>query len=185
MLFKTRGKLWHSQMLPKLCGHRNPELDTGHSFCSTRVSFVADLIFGLFKWTGTVINHEQPLCDGYPVHSRVWLSTVHCQLVSESQSAGRICDFSEGEVGIICLPWHQSWEFGEATWMLKNNSTWVSAALCTNLMNLTARPRSAMQQVPFFFTRMFLLFKSRWAMAGLPWVLKISVCRWHRPLTDE
>lgn len=28
------------------------------------------------------------------------------------------------------------------------------------LMNLTARPRSAMQQAPFFFTRMFLLFRS-------------------------
>lgn len=32
----------------------------------------------------------------------------------------------------------------------------------------TARPRSAMQHVPFFFTRMFLDFRSLWAMAGFP-----------------
>lgn len=32
----------------------------------------------------------------------------------------------------------------------------------------TARPRSAMQQVPFFFTRMFFDFKSLWAIAGFP-----------------
>lgn len=53
------------------------------------------------------------------------------------------------------------------------------------LMNLTARPRSAMQHVPFFFTRMFLLLRSRWAMAGLPCVPKISVCRWQSPETAE
>lgn len=32
----------------------------------------------------------------------------------------------------------------------------------------TAKPRSAMQQVPFFFTKMFLDFRSLWAIAGLP-----------------
>lgn len=32
----------------------------------------------------------------------------------------------------------------------------------------TARPRSAIQQVPFFFTRMFFDFRSLWAMAGFP-----------------
>lgn len=39
-----------------------------------------------------------------------------------------------------------------------------------HLLNLTASPRSAMQQDPFFFTRMFLLFRSLCAMAGLPCV---------------
>lgn len=48
----------------------------------------------------------------------------------------------------------------------KNLKTGVD--LDTNLINLTAKPRSAMQQVPFFFTRMFLLFRSLWAIAGLP-----------------
>lgn len=33
---------------------------------------------------------------------------------------------------------------------------------------LTARPRSAMAQVPFDLTRIFLLFKSLCAMAGFP-----------------
>lgn len=33
---------------------------------------------------------------------------------------------------------------------------------------LTANPRSAMQHVPFFFTNIFLDFKSLWAIAGLP-----------------
>lgn len=33
---------------------------------------------------------------------------------------------------------------------------------------LTAKPRSAMAAVPFFFTRMFLDFRSLWAMAGFP-----------------
>lgn len=32
----------------------------------------------------------------------------------------------------------------------------------------TARPKSAMQQVPFFFTRMFFDFRSLCAIAGLP-----------------
>lgn len=32
----------------------------------------------------------------------------------------------------------------------------------------TARPRSAIQQVPFFFTRMFFDFRSLWAIAGFP-----------------
>lgn len=32
----------------------------------------------------------------------------------------------------------------------------------------TARPRSAMQQVPFFFTRMFFDLRSLWAIAGFP-----------------
>ena len=35
-------------------------------------------------------------------------------------------------------------------------------------MYLTARPRSAMQQVPFFFTKMFLDLMSLWAIAGFP-----------------
>lgn len=61
----------------------------------------------------------------------------------------------------------------------------LSLLSSTHLINLTAKPKSAIQQVPFFFTRMFLLFRSRWAIAGLPWVLKISVCRWHKPLTEE
>lgn len=43
-------------------------------------------------------------------------------------------------------------------------------AVHTNLLNLTARPRSAMQHVPFFLIRMFLLFRSLWAMAGFPCV---------------
>lgn len=38
----------------------------------------------------------------------------------------------------------------------------------TYLKNLTARPKSAMQHVPFFFTKMFLLFISLWAIAGFP-----------------
>jgi hypothetical protein len=32
----------------------------------------------------------------------------------------------------------------------------------------TARPRSAMAHMPFFFTRMFFDFKSRWAIPGFP-----------------
>ena len=37
-----------------------------------------------------------------------------------------------------------------------------------HLTYLTASPRSAMQQVPFFFTKMFLDLMSLWAMAGFP-----------------
>lgn len=53
------------------------------------------------------------------------------------------------------------------------------------LLNLTARPKSAIQQVPFFFIKMFLLFRSLCAIAGLPCVPYISVCRWHRPHAAE
>lgn len=37
-----------------------------------------------------------------------------------------------------------------------------------HLTYLTASPKSAMQQVPFFFTKMFLDLMSLWAMAGFP-----------------
>lgn len=33
---------------------------------------------------------------------------------------------------------------------------------------LTASPKSAIQQVPFFFTKIFFDFKSLWAIAGFP-----------------
>ena len=46
-------------------------------------------------------------------------------------------------------------------------------------------PRSAMQHCRLLFTKMFLLFRSRWAMAGLPWVPKISTWRWTRPQMME
>lgn len=46
-------------------------------------------------------------------------------------------------------------------------------------------PKSAMQHCPFFFTRMFLLFRSRWAMADFPWVPNISMCKCARPLAMD
>ena len=50
---------------------------------------------------------------------------------------------------------------------------------------LTQRPRSAMTQVRSFLTRMFLDLRSRWAMAGLPWVPEISRWRWVSPVAME
>ena len=38
----------------------------------------------------------------------------------------------------------------------------------TYLINLTAKPKSAMQQAPFFLTKIFLLLISLWAIAGFP-----------------
>lgn len=42
-------------------------------------------------------------------------------------------------------------------------------------------PRSAMQHCRLLLTSTLRLLRSRWAMAGLPWVPKISTCRWARP----
>ncbi|TNN39153.1 hypothetical protein EYF80_050682 [Liparis tanakae] len=42
-----------------------------------------------------------------------------------------------------------------------------------------------MQQRSSLVTRMFLLFRSRWAMAGFPSVPKISVCRCTRPQATD
>ena len=50
-----------------------------------------------------------------------------------------------------------------------------------------ARPKSPMTQVPLDFTRMFLLFRSRWAMDGftVTLLITISLWRWARPLEAE
>jgi len=42
---------------------------------------------------------------------------------------------------------------------------WSRLTVLTSMLNL---PRSAIQQTPLDFTRMFLLFKSRWAIPALP-----------------
>lgn len=52
----------------------------------------------------------------------------------------------------------------------KEKSFPITEDLFIYLLNLTARPKSAMQQVPFFFIKMFLLFRSLCAIAGLPCV---------------
>uniref|UniRef100_A0A2M3ZSR1 Putative secreted peptide n=1 Tax=Anopheles braziliensis TaxID=58242 RepID=A0A2M3ZSR1_9DIPT len=50
---------------------------------------------------------------------------------------------------------------------------------------ITASPKSAITHVPFARMRMFFVFRSRCAMAGLPSVPKISVCRCTNPLAIE
>lgn len=50
-------------------------------------------------------------------------------------------------------------------------------------MWVTARPKSAMTALPSPLTSTFLLLMSLCAMAGLPWVPWISVCRCTRPVT--
>ena len=50
---------------------------------------------------------------------------------------------------------------------------------------ITASPMSAIAHIPFRLTRMFLLFMSRWAMAGFPCVPKISVCKCTNPDAAE
>jgi len=57
--------------------------------------------------------------------------------------------------------------------------------LNTDLIYLTARPKSAMAHWPFLFTRIFLLLMSRCDIAGLPRVPKISVWRCATPLAAE
>lgn len=74
--------------------------------CSTDISFVPDLFFGILNWIGTVVDHEQSLCDGNTFHSRVRLSAVHRQLVLKPQSPGWICDFSERKVNMTFLTSH-------------------------------------------------------------------------------
>lgn len=96
-LFRTRGKLSHSQMLPKICNQWKP------CACSTKISFVPDLFFGILNWIGTVVDYEQSLCDGNTIHPRIWLSAVHRQLVPKPQSPRWICDFSEGKVNMCSL----------------------------------------------------------------------------------
>ena len=63
------------------------------------------------------------------------------------------------------------------TLQLSGMSRLLEVELC-----LTARPRSPMAQDPEADTRMFLLLRSRWAMAGLPWVPWISRWRWVSPV---
>lgn len=48
---------------------------------------------------------------------------------------------------------------------------------------LTARPRSAIQHVPSFFTRIFFDLMSRCAIEGFVFVPLISLCRCSSPLT--
>lgn len=50
---------------------------------------------------------------------------------------------------------------------------------------MTASPRSPMQHVMFVLTRMFLVFMSLCAMAGLPLLPMISVWRCERPAAAE
>lgn len=47
---------------------------------------------------------------------------------------------------------------------------WLGAMSMVSVVDSwrTASPRSAMAQVLFFFTRMFLDLRSRWAIPGLP-----------------
>lgn len=58
---------------------------------------------------------------------------------------------------------------GESSYLLVP-TLWLGAMSMVSVAESwrTARPRSAMQHVPFFFTRMFLDFRSLWAMAGFP-----------------
>jgi hypothetical protein len=67
----------------------------------------------------------------------------------------------------------------------RSKSTTNITNLHTDLIYLTARPKSAIAHWPFLFTRMFLLLMSRCAIAGLPRVPNISVWRCATPLAAE
>lgn len=63
---------------------------------------------------------------------------------------------------------------GESSYLLVP-TLWLGAMSMVSVAESwrTARPRSAMQHVPLFFTRMFLDFRSLWAMAGFPGIYDI------------
>lgn len=111
LLFRTRGKLLHSQTTKDMYSKEALCLILNSPFHSTKISFVPDLFFGILNWIGTVVDHEQSLCDGNTIHSRVWLSAIHRQLVLKPQSPRWICDFSEGKVNMTSLTSHLSWLF--------------------------------------------------------------------------
>ena len=73
--------------------------------------------------------------------------------------------------------------------VIKNNDYECEERYLSNpsayLSYLTARPKSAMAQVRFGLTSIFLDFISRWTIAGLPRAPWISRCRCDKPLAAD